>query len=86
MNGQPQESGTGTGRDARTGHAPSAVAHRITNVAVADRIVVLDEGRIVQEGTYQELSRQPGQFRELLSYQVTSETARSDHGQPGAHP
>lgn len=48
------------------------VTHRITNVAVADRIVVLDEGRIVQEGTYQELAEQPGLFQQLLSYQVAS--------------
>lgn len=51
------------------------VTHRITNVAVADRIVVLDEGRIVQEGTYQELSQQPGLFQQLLSYQVAAVSA-----------
>ncbi|OIK28502.1 ABC transporter ATP-binding protein [Streptomyces malaysiense] len=56
------------------------VTHRITNVAVADRIVVLDEGRIVQEGTYQELSRQTGMFQQLLSYQVTSEAAGEQTG------
>jgi ATP-binding cassette subfamily B protein len=55
------------------------VTHRITNVAVADRIVVLDEGRIVQEGTYQQLAHEPGLFQELLSYQVTSE----DNERPG---
>lgn len=49
------------------------VTHRITNVAIADRIVVLDEGRIVQEGTYAQLSHQPGLFQQLLSYQITSE-------------
>ncbi|MEW1693710.1 ABC transporter ATP-binding protein [Streptomyces sp. NPDC091265] len=50
------------------------VTHRITNVAVADRIVVLNEGRIVQEGTYKDLAAQEGGlFRQLLSYQVTSE-------------
>lgn len=49
------------------------VTHRITNVAVADRIVVLDEGRIVQEGTYRELAEQEGLFQQLLSYQVTSD-------------
>ncbi|MFF3356705.1 ABC transporter ATP-binding protein [Streptomyces sp. NPDC002917] len=54
------------------------VTHRITNVAVADRIVVLDEGRIVQEGTYQELAEQEGLFQQLLSYQVTSDQAHSD--------
>lgn len=56
------------------------VTHRITNVAVADRIVVLDEGRIVQEGTYTELAQQPGLFQQLLSYQVTSE---ADGGRKG---
>jgi ATP-binding cassette subfamily B protein len=55
------------------------VTHRITNLAVADRIIVLDAGRVVQDGTYQELAAQPdGLFQELLSYQVTAETARSD--------
>ncbi|MGW0673370.1 ATP-binding cassette domain-containing protein, partial [Streptomyces sp. NPDC002746] len=49
------------------------VTHRITNVAVADRIVVLDGGRVVQEGTYKVLAEQDGLFKQLLSYQVTSE-------------
>ncbi|MEU3032512.1 ABC transporter ATP-binding protein [Streptomyces incarnatus] len=56
------------------------VTHRITNVAVADRIVVLDEGRVVQEGTYQELSQQAGMFQQLLSYQVTSEHSAEQTG------
>ncbi|WP_189531022.1 ABC transporter ATP-binding protein [Streptomyces roseolilacinus] len=56
------------------------VTHRITNVAVADRIVVLDEGRIVQEGTYAQLARQPGLFQRLLSYQITSEPDGERHG------
>lgn len=49
------------------------VTHRITNVAVADRIVVLDEGSVVQQGTYPELAQQPGLFQQLLSYQITSD-------------
>ncbi len=61
------------------------VTHRLANLAVADRIVVLDGGRVVQDGTYQDLAAQPGVFRELLSYQVTSETATAP-GRPGVHP
>lgn len=38
-------------------------------MAVADRIVVLDEGRIVQEGTYADLTRTPGLFRSLWELQ-----------------
>ncbi|WDT90842.1 ABC transporter ATP-binding protein [Streptomyces sp. SCSIO-PteL053] len=45
------------------------ITHRLTNVAVADRIVVLDEGRIVQEGTYAQLTREPGLFRSLWELQ-----------------
>lgn len=57
------------------------VTHRITNVAVADRIVVLDEGRVVQEGTYKDLAGQEGSlFQQLLSYQVTSEPDDERHG------
>ncbi|MFJ2500422.1 ABC transporter ATP-binding protein [Streptomyces sp. NPDC087539] len=60
-------------RDLARGRVVLLVTHRITNVAVADRIVVLDEGRVVQEGTYQQLAQEPGLFAQLLSYQVTSE-------------
>lgn len=58
------------------------VTHRITNVAIADRIVVLDEGKIVQEGTYAQLSQQPGLFQQLLAYQITSEPDGDKHEAP----
>ncbi|MEU8823695.1 ABC transporter ATP-binding protein [Streptomyces sp. NPDC048636] len=45
------------------------VTHRLANVAVADRIVVLDRGRVIQQGTFEELSRSPGLFRELWELQ-----------------
>ncbi|QQM47497.1 ABC transporter ATP-binding protein (plasmid) [Streptomyces liliifuscus] len=53
------------------------ITHRLTNVAVADRIVVLDEGRLVQEGTYAQLTREPGLFRSLweLQQRTTGEAA-----------
>lgn len=38
-------------------------------MAVADRIVVLDEGRIVQEGTYAQLTQEPGLFQSLWELQ-----------------
>jgi ATP-binding cassette subfamily B protein len=41
------------------------VTHRLTNVAVADRIAVLDKGRVIQHGTFAELVQAPGLFREL---------------------
>ncbi|MFJ8980146.1 ATP-binding cassette domain-containing protein [Streptomyces sp. NPDC102282] len=52
------------------------ITHRLTNVTVADRIVVLDEGRIVQEGTYTQLTQEPGLFQSLweLQRQMSSGT------------
>jgi ATP-binding cassette subfamily C protein len=47
------------------------IAHRISTVRHADRIVVLEMGRIVQSGTYEELMEQPGLFRELAARQLT---------------
>jgi ATP-binding cassette subfamily C protein len=45
------------------------IAHRLNTVRNADRIVVLDAGRIVQVGTYEALAAAPGAFRALLARQ-----------------
>ena len=42
------------------------IAHRLATVMDADRILVLELGRIVQEGDFRALSRVPGPFRNLL--------------------
>ncbi|MDW7650425.1 MAG: ABC transporter ATP-binding protein [Bacillota bacterium] len=42
------------------------IAHRLSTVEYADRIIVLEEGKISQEGTHRELACMPGLYRELL--------------------
>jgi len=43
------------------------IAHRVTTIRAADHIVLLDEGRIVDEGTYQSLVANSARFRELVA-------------------
>lgn len=45
------------------------IAHRLATVQHCDRILVLADGGVVQDGTYRDLVDQPGLFRELVSGQ-----------------
>jgi ATP-binding cassette subfamily C protein len=47
------------------------VAHRLSTIRSADVICVLQHGRIVQQGTYEELVRQQGLFADLVRRQLT---------------
>jgi ATP-binding cassette subfamily C protein CydD len=43
------------------------IAHRLNTLKKASNIVLLDNGRIVQQGDYQSLSQQDGPFKTLLT-------------------
>lgn len=46
------------------------VAHRLSTVKNADQIVVLEQGKIVEKGTHQELSKKKGAYYELVKNQL----------------
>ena len=47
-------------------HTVIVVAHRLSTIRNVDRILVFDKGKIVEEGTYDELEKKGGAFSELL--------------------
>ena len=44
------------------------IAHRLSTIRDCDRIFVMEHGRLLQEGTHDELMQQEGLYRELLQY------------------
>ncbi|MEY9846151.1 ATP-binding cassette subfamily B protein [Streptacidiphilus sp. BW17] len=52
-------------REAAAGNAVILVTHNLANTSVADRIIVLEDGRITQRGHFDELVHQPGLFADL---------------------
>jgi ATP-binding cassette subfamily B protein len=52
------------------GRTVVVVAHRLSTVRDADNIVVLDKGRIVEEGTHQMLTAKRGKYYELVKNQL----------------
>jgi ATP-binding cassette subfamily B protein len=63
--------------EAREGRTVILVAHRLSTLLDADRILVFDDGRIVESGTYQELVRKGGAFTELLRHAEESPRAHA---------
>ena len=63
------------------GRTTLVVAHRLSTIRDADRIVVLDDGRIVEQGTHAELMALDGRYRALYERQVAGE--EDGEGLPG---
>ena len=56
-----------------SGRTSFIIAHRLSTIRHADRILVIDKGRIIQEGTHRELMHTEGHYRDLYTEQFRHE-------------
>ncbi|RZB14356.1 ABC transporter ATP-binding protein [Streptomyces sp. F001] len=59
---------------ARQGRTTLVIAHRLSTIRTADRIVVLDRGRVAETGTHAELVAADGRYVSLLAAQLDEES------------
>ena len=52
------------------GRTTFVIAHRLSSVQKADKVLVLSKGAIVQQGTHTELLNQPGPYKEIYELQL----------------
>ncbi|MCH2160928.1 MAG: ABC transporter ATP-binding protein/permease [Phycisphaerales bacterium] len=61
-------------------HTTVIIAHRLSTLKEADRILVLEDGRIAQEGTHESLKDKPGLYRRLWEIQSADDATTAEGG------
>ena len=62
-------------REVMAGRTTLIIAHRPATIALADRVVLLDGGRVVAEGIHDDLLEQSERYREVLAQAAAVEAA-----------
>jgi ATP-binding cassette subfamily B protein len=57
------------------GRTSVIISHRVSSAKLADKIIMLDNGYIIEQGTHDELFEKNGAYRELYEKQLQTETA-----------
>ena len=67
------------------GRTSVVIAHRLSTIRRADRIVVIEGGKIAEMGTHGELLRAQGHYYDLYTQQFRRETTFEHVGEPPLH-
>jgi ATP-binding cassette subfamily B protein len=63
-------------RDELTAATVVLISHRVTTLMQADRILVLDGGRVADVGAHEELIARPGIYKDIYEIQMSSDDRR----------
>ncbi len=59
------------------GRTSVIISHRVSSAKLADKIIVLDDGKVIQEGTHENLINRDGAYKELYEKQLQGEEVAS---------
>ena len=60
------------------GRTSVIISHRVSSAKLADKVIMLDDGRVVESGTHDELIRKNGAYKELHDKQLLSEEEQEE--------
>lgn len=60
------------------GHTVIVIAHRLSTIENADKIIVIDRGRIAEQGTHKELLKRAGIYAQLVHKQLYGNKEEDD--------
>ena len=70
-------------RSLMSGRTSFVIAHRLSTIRHADRILVIEGGRVVEEGTHDELMARSGRYRQMVDLQTRPPEAEKAVGDGG---